>query len=156
MSDYVPGAHILWNEFSCHHCGALPPDFRKEGEITYQYRLLFEIFEAARELYWKQFPGSGLPISSFYRCTDHQMKLYLTKKSSTPYSVHVFGLAIDVQPREKKRGCLALVKILKKLPFDLRIGWKDYLEKPWPWVHFDIGYIIEPRYSGMLRKGAEW
>lgn len=155
MPDYIPGTHILWSEFACRHCGQLPPDFQKDL-ISMEYQSIFSVYEMVREEYVDLYPESCLPISSFYRCTDYQLRLYLISKSESPFSVHIFGLAIDVQPKEGKKGCLALVKILKALPYKVRIGWRQYLGADRPWVHFDVGYMIVPRFSEKLREGAEW
>jgi uncharacterized protein YcbK (DUF882 family) len=154
--DYIPGTHILWNEYKCRHCGALPPDFYKDDEISIEYASLFNAYELIRERYIMESDYNVLPATSGYRCPDHQLKMYLTKQSGSPYSVHIFGLALDLQPKDKHDGVDSLVLIAEGLEFPVRIGWRSYYDRENPIVHIDIGWMILPRFSEKLRKEARW
>lgn len=170
MKGMIPGTHIYWSEYTCNHCGKLPPDFYNEdGEISIEYVMLFRIFEFVREGI-----GKPLKITRGYSCTDHQIYLYLhaiRKKyhnlngekiiqigndpTITPYSAHIFGLGLDVLPKNKedREKVIGLLKQAKPLP---RIGHKAYENNKYPHIHFDIAYMMTPRYSKKLRKGAKW
>jgi|Deesub1362A_J573_1020465.scaffolds.fasta_scaffold00107_84 hypothetical protein len=145
----------ILRRYKCPHCGKLPPDLYDIGDdgetiINYEFSVLFRVYERlADELgYWPI-------ITSGYRCLDHQKELVMNKISSTYWSVHVFGLALDVDfnsVSEVKRA----VEILRKVDIRPRIGWKRYLDKGKTFVHFDLGFLIIPRYSPKLHEGAEW
>jgi uncharacterized protein YcbK (DUF882 family) len=141
--------HISLAEYRCSCCQKIPPDFKKGNEMSIEYILLFAYFEEIRLEY-----GKAIPISSGYRCPAHQLELYRKKKSVTPYSVHLFGLALDmvIPPGDIER----VVKIVKETTPDMRVGWRAYKNNPTPHVHCDVGYLIIPRWSLQLRKGGEW
>lgn len=148
MSKFV-SEHILASEFRCPCCGKLPPDFNRDGERGIEYTLLFAYFEEIRLGY-----GKAIPITSGYRCLKHQMDLYKRGKSPSPYSVHVFGLALDlVVPAG---GIDRLVEIAQETVPELRIGWRGYKKNKIPHVHIDVGYLITPRWATQLRKGTRW
>jgi uncharacterized protein YcbK (DUF882 family) len=148
MSKYID-RYILEVEYRCNHCGALPVDFYKDREISIEYISLFESFGRIREEY-----GKPIPITSGYRCTEHQIYLYEQGISSTPYSTHIFGLALDLCP--PKEDIEKIVKIASKIEPKLRIGWRKYLNSAIPHVHIDNAYLIIPRYSKNLNPGVKW
>jgi len=159
MSKYL-AEYITRAEYACRHCGKLPPGFyvKDSNEISFEYELLFRLYGDLRREY-----GSPIYGTSGYRCTDHQLSMYLRKESTTPYSVHVFGLAWDIRCKDEK-DVKEKIKILKSLTPVPRIGWKGYLEL-WkkyperyrnPWIHFDIGFLIVPLYSKKLILSKEW
>lgn len=96
-----------------------------------------------------------MDIISGYRCTDYQTMLFEQKKSRTPYSVHIFGLALDIDVHNET-DVHGLVNIIRAIDDDMRIGYLEYLEKMQTFVHVDMGYLISPRYSSVLREGARW
>lgn len=179
MERYIPGTHILWVEFRCHHCGGLPPDFYdRDNQISEYYRLLFSVYEQIRKGY-----GRPLPVSRGWSCNDHQLYIYLTKvqkkyrtldqetivrivqdPTMTPYSTHPFG-ALDLAPKPDgwkrmdeaelreaiKAECLLVADEARKAKPRPRIG-ASYGTH----VHIDLGYMIKPRWSAKLRAGAEW
>lgn len=151
-NGYIPGTHILWSEYRCRHCGALPPGFYnpEDHEIAIEYMFFFGIYENLRAEY-----GDKLPWSSGYRCPIHQMNLYKAGLSTTPYSVHMFGLAGDLKCKDTMMA-EKIVSILRKLKSKPRIGWKTYFNKPNPWVHFDVGFLITPIFDKKLKRGKEW
>lgn len=163
-------AYLSENEFKCRCCGAFPPDFRKDGEISVEYALLFGYFDAIRMSY-----GSAIPVSSGYRCINNERRIYmdlLTAKYPnlatnakqraaaardtviTPYGAHIFGLALDLVVPKKDIG--TLVRVIEEVNPQLRIGHLAYAEAAVPHVHIDTGYMILPRYSRNLRQGARW
>jgi len=165
MDKLIPGTHIYWAEYRCDCCGELPPDFDIENK---NYWLLFGCFEDIRRAY-----GSPIYISRGYSCSKHQLFIYLSlvlKKykslsdetiiriindsSMTPFSVHLFGLALDLVP--PKEDIPEIVKIAKRVKPKLRIGWKAYQGNQRPHIHIDLGYLMNPRYSKHLREEAEW
>jgi len=163
MKGYIPGTHILWSEYACKHCGELPPNFYNEDrEISIEIAVLFNIFEQVRKMY-----GHPISVTRGYSCLEYQEKIYLNKIKAiygdlsevfriirdpniTPFSVHSFGLALDIQP--SKRDIPDVVKLLKAAEPLPRIGWKGYQSH----IHFDLGFLIVPSYSKHLRRGAEW
>jgi hypothetical protein len=150
MSRRFPGAHISREEFCCRCCGQLPPDFyNEENEPSIEYILLFNCFEEIRQIY-----GKPIPIESGFRCREHSMKLFGDHQISSPISVHLFGLALDLVP--PKEDIEKIVKIARLTTPKPRIGWKDYMDEPNPHVHIDLGWLIIPRWSNDLVKGAEW
>lgn len=141
--------YILRTEYECHHCKALPPGIDLKN-LQIAYELLFGRFKEIRESW-----GGPLQISSGYRCTDYQGLLIKQGKSRSPYSVHIFGLALDIDVHDDA-DVRKLVKIVEMIDPDLRIGYKEYLEKMQSFIHIDMGYLISPKYSQVLREGARW
>jgi uncharacterized protein YcbK (DUF882 family) len=150
MSKYIEGTHITWDEYKCRHCGALPPDFYKDGEISVEYYMIFQAFELIRGAW-----GEPITVNSGYRCLTHQLNLFRQRRSPTPLSVHLFGLALDLKCKDAEE-VESMYKVAKAVPSKLRIGWQEYIDKPKPWIHIDLGHMIVPRYSEKLRPGAEW
>ena len=150
MSKVFPETHVYLAEYRCHHCGKLPPRFYPEDdEISYEYLMLFRCFEAIREKY-----GNPIVISRGYSCSDYQLELYKLGKSPTPYSVHIFGLALDLFPFEDK--LMRIVEIARSLAPKPRIGWRLYQGNARPHVHIDLGWMITPIWSEDLKPGVEW
>lgn len=130
--------------------------------------MLFSCFEQIREKY-----GKPIIISRGYSCAKHHLYIYLEKVRSrygllskknipdiintaglTPYSVHIFGLALDMIPPSK--DILEIARIAREVRPRLRIGVKAYEKNIRPHIHIDLGYKINPRFSAHLREGAEW
>jgi hypothetical protein len=76
MSKYIEGTHITWDEYKCRHCGALPPDFYKDGEISVEYYMIFQAFELIRGAW-----GEPITVNSGYRCLE---SFPAAAKSDTP------------------------------------------------------------------------
>lgn len=141
--------YILKSEYVCRHCGALPPGF-EINNMSFIFCLLFGRFEKIRQQW-----GKPLDISSGYRCPTYQQSLWLSRASSSPLSVHIFGLAFDINvdtPDDVK----SLVNIAEAIDPDLRIGYQEYLAKGNTFVHIDVGYLINPIFDTRLHEGARW
>lgn len=152
------GSNIWLSEYACHHCGTLPVGlFDDEGEMDPARAILFQAFEKIRA----GRGGTELGVTSGYRCRDHEKALFLdgikpgANVTKAFMSVHPFGLALDVQGKDKADQDLIvrLARALKPIP---RIGWRDYRKNGSFIVHIDYGYLIEPRYSPDLEPGVEW
>jgi hypothetical protein len=174
MERYIPGTYILWAEYRCHHCGRLPPDFFAEtGVVSPKYMALFNAHSRIRERY-----GRPVAVGRGYTCEDHQIYIFLHKvmekygsqldpetiiqilndSTMTPFSIHVFGIALDMSPLKKgltpaqfQEELAKLRRIILKTEPDLRIG-RSYSTH----VHVDRGFDIDPKYSEKLRRGARW
>ena len=176
MERYIPNTHILWAEYRCHHCGEIPPDFYIAPKIiNLKYMRLFQAHSRIREKC-----GRPVGVSRGYSCTNHQLYIFLNKvvekygrtlssemilriindPTMTPFSVHPFGLALDLIPwgidpeKEWKRYQEELERIRRaaqEIESELRIG-RSYERH----VHIDRGFEIDPRYSVSLREGARW
>lgn len=131
--------NITHDEFSCHHCKKLPPDFFIFKQM---YQDLFDVFEHIR-LVMKR----GLPVESGYRCVDHNVAV-----GGAPLSVHLFGLALDINVETKEEGD-RLYQIIERDRPDVRMG--RYLSKP-GLVHIDVGYLITPRATPVWQRGVRW
>jgi len=162
--------YISEKEYKCRCCGAYPPDFRKDGELSIEYVLLFGYFDVIRTAY-----GRAIPISSGYRCPNNERRLYLENLTSkypnlatnarqraaaardtsvTPYSAHIYGLALDlVVPKNMIR---ILVEVIEQENPNVRMGWQAYINDQTPHVHIDTAYMVLPRYSKSLHQGARW
>lgn len=168
MDKLIPGTHIYWVEYRCQHCGKLPPDFyvRIDGkEINLKYMFLFSAFEWIRG----EYDNKPIPITRGYSCTDQQLFIFLSKvrkkyggkldqatilkiaadPTMTPFSEHVFGLALDLKPPSEDLP--EVLEIARRARPKLRIGFY-----PGSHIHIGVGYRISPRYSRKLREGAEW
>lgn len=145
---------ITYKEFQCHHCNKLPPAFYHDGErrgdVPYIYKEFFDIFKCIRTEW-----GRAIPITSGYRCVEKQKNLYNQGISSALISVHNFGLALDLQISDEYE-VKSMVKLIKGICPELRIGWKTYLHRGQSFIHIDVGYLITPSYSRKLERGAEW
>jgi len=176
VSKLFPGTHIYEVEYRCSCCGKLPPNFYIDGEISIEYAILFSCFEQIRDGYGNLYGlknGKAIPINRGYSCSKHQLHIFLRKvrekygalsdeniikiineTSMTPYSVHIFGIALDIMP--PIADIFKVVQIAKKTKPKLRIGWKAYQNNFHPHIHIDVGWMICPKYSKKLREGAEW
>ena len=131
--------HITHEEFSCHHCEKLPPDFFIFKQM---YQELFDVFEHARLMMKKP-----LPVESGYRCVTHNKAV-----GGSDLSVHLFGLALDIN-METEEDAKKLYAIINKDRPDVRLGL--YRAKP-RLVHFDVGYLITPRATFNWQRGVRW
>jgi len=148
MSKYI-APHILKSEYACRHCGALPPGLDLTS-VSFIYSILFADFEKIRKQW-----GSQLKISSGYRCPAYQLRLWQNKLTTTPYSVHIFGLALDIEMKTADE-VKSLVTMAECIDPELRIGYRQYLAKGQTFVHIDIGYLISPIYDISLVEGERW
>ena len=131
--------NITHEEFACKHCRKLPPDFFIFKQM---YQELFDVFEHARLMIKKP-----LPVTSGYRCVTHN-----TAVGGAPLSVHLFGLAIDINAGTREEAD-QLYKIIDRDRPDVRMG--RYVSKP-GLVHIDVGYLITPRATGSWQRGVRW
>ena len=131
--------HITHEEYACKHCHKLPPDFFIFKQM---YQELFDVFEHVRLLM-----KCPLPVESGYRCIDHNKAI-----GGAGLSVHLFGLALDVNMPSKEEAT-RLYKMIDKERPDVRLGL--YKDKP-HLVHFDVGYLITPRATFNWQRGVRW
>lgn len=162
--------HVDISEYKCRCCGALPPNFMRDGEMSIEFTVLFRCFETVREI----LGGNPIPIGRGYSCPNHELQIYtkmmrdkygddyvmhiaeILKAGTgiTPYSTHIFGLALDVSPKVKDiENFVRAARVFKPTP---RIGWKAYLKNDKPHCHIDFGFLIEPAFSLSLKSGIEW
>lgn len=154
ISDYITD-----KEYRCRCCNKLPVDFYVRGslgEIAPLYLMLFKYFKDIREAW-----GRAIAISSGYRCPKRNIS-----EGGAPYSIHLFGLALDLDckdPDETKK----MSNLIKGMSPNLRIGTytkpKTHTTKSGAkieiiqsFLHVDVGYFIFPRIDERWRKGARW
>jgi len=150
MAEFAP--FILEEEYRCHHCRRLPPDLATiekssslegKGILWPQpFQFLFATFAVIREAW-----GRPIPISSGYRCPKHEFDI-----SGTALGPHVFGLALDLAVSLPEIDSLVDL-ILEKAP-DLRIGTNRHPGSIH--VHIDAAFLVSPRWSMSLIRGARW
>lgn len=129
--------HLSIDEYKCPCCGRMPDSVHSDS----RYELLFGTFERIRELV-----GKPILISSGYRCPRYNREV-----GGVPYSVHIFGLALDLDFDPKEIHSMSdLIKY--NFPF-LRIG--VYADGK-SFVHIDVGYTINPRLEGEWIEGTTW
>lgn len=136
--------HISQAEYACHHCGALPPDFKPEYPAE-AFRELFQAFESLRAIL-----NRPIPIVSGYRCPVHNFEI-----DGAALSVHLFGLALDLAA-----GSAAAVLDIKDAAIaawpGLRVGWRRYINSKAFICHIDVGYLISPRPSSHFMRSVTW
>lgn len=148
MKKYI-APYITRAEYACSHCDALPPGLDPKLP-TFNYHLLFTRFEEIRNQWRKP-----LRISSGYRCPTYQRFLWNVGRSDSAISVHIFGLALDIDV-DSEAEVNRLVTIAEAIDGDMRLGYKKYLQQGHTFVHMDIGYLISPIYDLSLREGVRW
>ena len=132
---------LTLDEYTCGHCGSLPPDLFKH-DIKRPYSELFNIFDAVRTVW-----GAPLHVSSGYRCPYHN-----TQVGGSPLSIHTFGLALDCDLATAEE-VEEVYSLLNTDFHHLRIG--KYVDTG-TFIHFDIGYEIHPRASHNWVRSARW
>lgn len=144
MENKYIAPFILKSEYVCKCCKKLPIDLFVEGEypeIGTPFLMLFKYFQDIREAW-----GKAIPINSGYRCQKNN------EPRGEKYSVHLFGLALDLDFKDKQEVSKAVLLINQIAP-KLRMG--IYKEKG-TFIHIDTGYYIYPRIDEKWRKGARW
>ena len=143
MTDKFIAPYITMAEYRCPcgECPGLPPDFDSDMRPM-AYRTLFNLFRRIREEW-----GRAIPISSGYRCIDHNLDI-----GGDLDSVHLFGLALDLDLSTVEEVSRLAVLINHLYP-ELRIG--VYKDKG-TWIHIDVGYTITPRLSRDWHREARW
>lgn len=150
MKKYI-SKYITFKEYQCSCCGMLPAEFyhsnggRKDG-VPLIYTYLFDAFCDIREKW-----GKPIPISSGYRCPQHQQRL-IDNGVGAVMSAHVFGLALDLDCSSVKE-VEKLYKVIKDRQPSLRIG---YYTKAGTFIHIDTAYLIKPRISKSWMEGITW
>ena len=166
---YLRETKIRIIDYRCECCGGLPPNLYVDREMSIEYALFLNAYKLICDEY-----GKEIPITRGYSCSKHNTFIFLKKvkdkygplndekiiqiinnSSMTPFSVHPFGLALDIQP-DNKEEIEKVVKIAKKIKPKLRIGWRGYLSNVRPHIHIDMGFLITPRWSNALIEGMEW
>jgi len=132
--------HISLSEYSCHCCGKLPASWNQScGPDVYgQFFLDFEEIRSE----W----GNPIIIDSGYRCPEHNKAV-----GGEALSVHMWGLALDCRPEDRKDLARFYQVILDTRP-ELRLGY--YAKNGF--VHLDCSYNIEPIVVKAWREGARW
>lgn len=155
MSKKYLAEFITYDEYQCSCCKRLPPlfyhdDGGRKDVVPYIYKEFFDIFREIRERW-----GKAIPITSGYRCIKYQRELYDEGISSAVISVHNFGLALDLDAKDEYE-VKGMVRAIKDICPELRIGFQAYLYRGQSLVHIDVGYLIVPPYSKKLYRGARW
>ena len=140
-----PTTLVPKDKYVCRCCGKLPPSFYVDGEVGVEYLMLFSVYEDLCTEMWKP-----APITSGYRCPAYNKQV-----GGESISVHIFGLALDITPKDEDEA-KKIVGILKANDLKPRIGWRQYLKEGKRLVHFDLGWLITPKWSASLRQNAEW
>ena len=138
--DYI-APYILDTEYKCPCCDRFPPDFDRNNHIL-PYQMIFKKFAKIREAW-----GSGLPITSGYRCPEYNEEI-----GGAPTSVHMFGLALDIDCANAGE-VRTLARLIDSLDEELRMG--KYTEAG-TFIHLDNGYMITPRMSLSWEQGIRW
>ena len=116
-----------------------------DNELGIEYLMLFSVYDdLCAEL------GRSPIVESGYRCIKHNKAV-----GGEAISTHCFGLSLDLTPKDENET-RKIVAILGKNDLKPRIGWKQYLKEGKRLVHFDLGWLITPKYSIHLRQGVEW
>lgn len=143
MSKHI-APYLLRSEYLCKCCGKLPVDFfneEDESDVGVPYLMLFKHFQDIREAW-----GRSIDVSSGYRCPERNKA-----EGGVSYSIHLFGLALDLDCKPEEVGSLA--RLVKKTVPTLRVG--VYKESA-SFIHIDVGYYIYPRIDPKWREGARW
>ena len=156
---YIGNTHVTVEEYSCKHCGLLPPRFMDdEFEMNLEYQVLFRGFEEIR----RKRGDKPLGVTNGYRCLEHEQSLYdawlLAGKPGEVHgflSAHAFGLALDLVCNDWVDQAL-IVSIARKLTPRPRIGWKQYRSVGSMLVHLDYGQLVQPCPTLDFTAGLEW
>lgn len=140
ISDYITD-----KEYRCKCCSKLPVDFYVPNsllEIALPYLMLFKYFKDIRQAW-----GEAITISSGYRCPKNNKKA-----GGAPYSIHLFGLALDLDCKDVDET-VKMSNLIMQIAPNLRMG---VYTKKGSFLHIDVGYYIFPRIDERWRKGARW
>ena len=139
MVNKLIAPYVLEDEYRCHCCNQLPPQF---SLLSPGFENLFR--EWARLRYaW----GRPITIKSGYRCPEHNKAI-----RGSYLSVHLFGLALDCKLKTAQE-CQNLYRIINEKAAYLRVG----LYKNIPTLlHLDVGYYIYPKASVSWIRGQRW
>ena len=140
MSENL-STYITREEYSCNHCGSLPPDLFIHN-IRPPYLTLFSMFDQIRGEW-----GTPIPTSSGYRCPFHNDIV-----GGSQISAHMFGLALDCDFADTAEVMEAYDLVLSLYP-ELRIG--RYTDTG-TFVHIDMAYVVEPRASHAWVRAQRW
>ena len=132
--------YISEEEYYCHHCGECPPSF-KSYDIEWIFEDIFTAFQRLRETW-----GKPIPITSGYRCPEHNVAV-----GGERLSAHQFGVALDCLFADGNEVEQAY-DILMGINSDLRIG--KYLDRHF--IHMDNAYKIFPKASKNWLRGVHW
>ncbi len=153
MSNYI-ARFITHKDYKCNHCHKLPPDFYGDdgdgkSRTPVIYQEFFEAYEKFR-VPW----GRPINWTSGYRC------LYWNDQvGGSPISIHVFGLAGDLECKSNEE-LEGLYKCILTFSPELRLGkYRERIidgKKRKPFIHHDVGYEIIPRLTKKWRRGARW
>ena len=130
--------HLSVAEFACKHCGDIPHELKKT-EMPYKFDVFFGMFETIRKEW-----DMPIRINSGFRCAVKNAQV-----GGAPLSIHLFGLALDLDCANEK-GVEKMMKIIEFACPELRVG------KYSNFVHIDAGYYISPRIKESWMEGIRW
>jgi hypothetical protein len=135
--------YLTTDDFKCHHCGLLPPDIQNMGESSWpqMYDVLFADYDDFVKMW-----GSKIPPTSGYRCPDHEFEV-----SGSRLSPHIFG-ALDLGITADKHS--EFVQMVNNIHPEVRLGTNNHPDATH--VHFDVCFMLVPRYSTALAKSIRW
>ena len=136
---------LLKDEYLCKCCGDFPVDFfveKDEAEIATPFLMLFKHFQDIREAWSKP-----IPVTSGYRCPKRNKAV-----GGHPYSVHLFGLALDLDCKDEEEVS-KMALLIKQIAPNLR---KGIYKEAGTFIHIDVGYYIYPKISRNWSGGVTW
>lgn len=143
MPEYL-SQYLTVDEYTCNHCGRLPP-YLRDGQMWTDFPALVELFEAF-DLLRSEY-GRPIHVKSGWRCPEHNATV-----GGEALSVHLFGYALDPDFDDPGEVWLAHAKLQDINP-DLRIGAYTITGS---FLHMDTGYHISPMASKHWHKGKRW
>jgi hypothetical protein len=131
--------YIYEAEYSCPHCGALPPDLYTHNDV---FQSLFSKFTILREAWGKQ-----IIITSGYRCSAHEQEV-----SGFNFGPHTYGLALDLGIESDRQK--DFMDMLESKCHELRVG--TSVKPGQTHIHIDVCYLIVPRPTLAYQRRARW
>jgi hypothetical protein len=142
MSDEIY-PHISRAEYSCRHCGELPPDlYNSNGEISDPYDYLFGGFDIIREAW-----GGPLRITSGYRCPEYNKQV-----GGEDLSPHLFGLATDIDLKDNAE----VDKLARICELEIPEFRRGEYRNGKSFIHIDCAFLLYPRPTDAFRRGVRW
>jgi uncharacterized protein YcbK (DUF882 family) len=114
----------------------------RPDNIPLIYDALFFRFEMLRDEWNKP-----IIINSGFRCPDHNNEVF-----GEPLSVHLFGLALDLEMGTDK-AVDDFSHLVDEVAPELRMG---VYKKKGKFCHLDVGFLIQPQLVKEWRESARW
>lgn len=143
MPEYL-SQFLTVDEYTCNHCGRLPP-YLRDGQMWTDYPALVELFTAFDLL--RAGYGRSIHVKSGWRCPVHN-----AAEGGEKLSVHMFGYALDPDFDNPTEVGIAY-GLLQDINPDLRLG---IYTQTGSFIHMDTGYSISPMASEHWYKGKRW